>query len=227
MTARTITFAVQIGSGGFEVARSVADRLGYRYYDWEVTAEAARQAGVSPGVVAASEQAPSLLERIMERLLSTGVYDDDVAMGRLSISTMSSAIESLSSRRYRELIEAVVRELADNGDAVIVGHASQVVLHGTSSVLKVFVCGSANRRAGRLAAEEGITPDQAASAVRSSDRERISFFKQTYGVDLLDSSLYDVVVNTDHLSLGLAGELILKAAESIAGSLPEPSTPGQ
>ena len=33
MTVKTITFAVQLGSGGSEIARAVAEKLDYRYYD--------------------------------------------------------------------------------------------------------------------------------------------------------------------------------------------------
>jgi CMP/dCMP kinase len=221
MTANTVTFAVQIGSGGFEIARLVAEQLNYRYYDWEVTSEAAKQAGVSAGVVAASEHAPSLLERIMDRLMSTGVYDDEVSIGRLSATTMSTAIQSLSSRQYRELIEQVVRQLADAGSAVIVGHASQVVLAGRSGVLKVLICGSPARRVERLAVEDGLSLQEASNAVHSSDKERGSFFKQTYGADLLGASLYDVVVNTDQVALEGAVDLIIKAAESVRGFLSE------
>ena len=44
--ATTITVAVQLGSDGFAVARNVAEHLGFRYYDWEITSQAADEAGV-------------------------------------------------------------------------------------------------------------------------------------------------------------------------------------
>lgn len=222
MTARTITFALQLGSGGFEIAHRVADALKYRYYDWEVTSQAAAQAGVSPETIAAAEHAPSFLERIVERLLAPGIYDDE-SMGRLSVETMSSAIRTLSSGQYRHFIENVVRELAERGDAVIVGHAGQIVLKDMPGTLKVLVVGSPERRAERLAQDEGLSREAAAAAVRDSDRQRNSFFKQIYNVELLSASLYDLTLNTDRLSIEAATQLVLDAAPQIAGFHPEKS----
>lgn len=221
VTARTITFAVQIGSGGSAIARTVAETLRFRYYDWEVTSQAAMAAGVSPQAVAAAERAPSLLERIMERLLATGAYSEDEGLSRLSAATMASAIRTLDSQHYRELIEDAVSELGERGEAVIVGHASQVVLQDESGVLKVLICGSPARRAQRLAEEEGISPDQASAAVRESDQERRGFFKRIYGIELLSASHYDLALNTDHLSTNVVTELILSAARELPGLIQE------
>lgn len=220
MTARTVTFAVQLGSGGFEVAHRVADALKYRYYDWEVTSQAAAQAGVSPETIAAAEHAPSFLERIVERLLAPGLYDDE-AMGRLSVETMSSAIRTLSSGQYRQLIESVVKELSERGEAVVVGHAGQIVLRDTPGVAKVLVCGSPARRAARLVVDEGLTLEAATAAVRDSDKQRNAFFKQTYNVDLLSASLYDLALNTDQVGVDAAVDLVLAVADRVTGFVPE------
>ena len=61
MPASVISFSVETGSGGFAIARRVSDRLGFRYYDWEITSEAAARAGVSPNEVIAAERVPSFL----------------------------------------------------------------------------------------------------------------------------------------------------------------------
>ena len=217
MTAKTITFAVQIGSRGFEIARLVAERLKYRYYDWEVTSEAAREAGVSPDTVAAAEQVPSIFKRIMERLLAASAYaPDDTSLEGPNAATMAAAIRTLTSEDYRDFIESVVKDLGDEGDAVIVGHASQVVLQGESGVLKVLIRGSRPVRAQRLAEEEGLGKDEALAAVQRSDRERVSFFKQIYHIDLLDSLAYDLTLNTDRLPLDTAADLVLLAASTLS-----------
>ncbi len=222
MTASTLTFAVQVGSGGIEIARGVAAALRYSYYDWEVTSAAARLAGVSPEMVAAAERAPSLLERIMERLLATGAYSEDEGLSRLSAATMASAIRSLDSQHYREVIENAVGELADRGKAVIVGHAGQVVLRNRAGVLKVLVRGSAPVRAERLAQDEGLSLDQALAAVRESDQERKGFFRRVYGIDLLDASHYDLALSVDEISREAAVALILEAASALPGFVEEP-----
>src|SRR5687767_6703500 len=167
MSATTITFSVQLGSGGFAIARQVADKLGFRYYDWEVTSQAADEAGVSPEVVASAERVPSLAERIMERFFNAGFYAGDIPEAVVPTSTtMDSALQTLNSANYRELIGQVVRNLAQRGSSVIVGHAAQVVLRSQPGVLKVLIHGSSEHRISRLALDEGMSPEKAAEAVK-------------------------------------------------------------
>ena len=52
MGASIITFATLMGSGGTSISRAVAEKLRFRYYDWEIIARAAQEAGVSPEVLA-------------------------------------------------------------------------------------------------------------------------------------------------------------------------------
>jgi cytidylate kinase len=208
---RIVTFTVRLGSQGNQTARLVANKLGFRYYDWEITAEAASRAGVPPNVVAASEQAQTFVERVLERLLLTGVSDGEEPVGRFSSLAMSSAISALGSRQYRQFVERVVLELAQRGNAVIVGHASQVLLAGQPGVFRVLVTGSQERRAQRVAAEEGRDLDDARKMVRESDYERKSFFKQTYAFDLLNADGYDLILNSDRLSPDAAATAVMVA----------------
>jgi len=55
MAASVVTFTVQLGSGGFAIAHQVAEKLGFRYFDWEITSEAAARAGETPARAAASD----------------------------------------------------------------------------------------------------------------------------------------------------------------------------
>jgi hypothetical protein len=115
----------------------------------------------------------------------------------------------------------VVRTLAAHGEAVIVGHAAQVVLKDEWDVLKVLVVGSADARAERLAAEEKHTFQEAQTLIRQSDKERRDFFRRTYDTDLLDGSCYDLVVNTDHIPLESVTRLVVDTALAFPGFLSE------
>ena len=124
MGANTITVSVQLGSGGFTIARSIADRLGFRYYDWEVTSQAAEEAGVSAEVLASAERVPSLAERIMERFFSAGFYAGDIPEAVVPTSaTMDTAIQELLDKAiitgkdaYKKAInKAKFEPVKDNG----------------------------------------------------------------------------------------------------------------
>jgi hypothetical protein len=216
MSANTITMTVQLGSGGFAIGRNLADRLGFRYFDWEVTSQAADEAGVSPDVVASAERLPSMAERIMERFFNAGFYAGDIPEAVVPTSTtMDSAIQALSTGNYRDLIAEVVLDLSRRHSCIIVGHAAQVVLRNEPGVLKVLVHGSAERRARRVSLDESLPFEKALEAIHASDRDRANFFKHYYKVNLLDASLYDIAINTDTLTDEHATSIIAEAAQGL------------
>lgn len=212
MTASVVTFSNQIGANGSAIARAVAEKLRYRYYDWEVISQAAAAAGVSPEVmaVATSERPPNLLERMMRRLAAVASEEADEtpapAGPRQSV---------LTSDDYRQFIEQVVRELGRQGDAVIVGHAGQAVLRDVPGVVRVLIIGSPAIRAERVAGNQGISVEQARRTIEGSDQQRADFFKRAYHIDWLDASRYDVALRTDRLSTELARDMIVAVAREV------------
>src|SRR3989442_6289194 len=69
MAPPVITVTRQYGSGGSDVARLVAERLGWELVDNQFVEEVARRAGVPPAEVAQREErAPGLLERLARTL---------------------------------------------------------------------------------------------------------------------------------------------------------------
>lgn len=211
MTAGVVTFANQMGANGGSIARAVAEKLRFRFYDWEVISQAAAEAGVSPEViaVATSERAPTMIERMMRRLMTTSEAEEAVARppgARLSMMT---------SDDYRHFIEHVVRELAQRGDAVIVGHSAQAILAQHAGVLKVLLTGSIERRVNRIATNQGIEAERARPIIEEWDRQRREFYRRAYHLEWLDAAAYDVVLNTDRLSLDLARDMIVACAREI------------
>ncbi len=209
--------SVQAGSGGFNIAHHVAEQLGLRYYDWEITSEAANRAGVPASEVLASERVPGFVERMMRRLgaVSTVSIEGGASFGDPSPAMWNSAVASLNSDDYRPFIERVVNELADQGHALIVGHAGQYVLRKRPDVIKVLILGSEDKRAKRLMKEQNLDEKQALLNVRTSDKDRAELLKKVYKFDWLDASKYDLTINTDNISTDVAIDAIIAAAKNV------------
>lgn len=217
MPANVVSLSVQNGSGGYTIARRVAEALSFRYFDWEVTTEAARLAGVSPSDVLAAERVPGFFERTMRRLgaISSMTMEGGPGFSDPSPAVWSTAIESLTSEDYRQFIEAVVKQLASDGDAVIVGHAGQYILRDRPGVLKGFIHGSLEVRADRHAREQNIGRDEALNLLKQSDKDRRNLLRTVYHLDWADAANYDITLNTDHLSEDWAVETIVAAAREM------------
>ena len=127
---------------------------------------------MTPTDVIAAERVPGFIERVMRRLgaASAVSMDGTSVFADPSPAVWTNAIASLDSDSYRPVVERVVLELAEQGEAVIVGHAAQYTLRDHPGVLRVLIHGSAETRAERLAEEQSSDIKRAADLVKQSDR---------------------------------------------------------
>ena len=216
-----IALSVQVGAGGYGIARAVAEKLRFRYYDWEVTSRAITEIGISFDSLRATGVDLSLSDRVMSRLALANLFEDEVppAMVAGSFRMSTASVAALSVTPCRLFIEDVVRDLAATGEAVIVGHGSSVILREKPSALRVFIRASLMTRAKRMVAETGCSLTEAVTALDQSDDLKGDYLRNAYGIDWLDPSNYDVVVSTDKLTSDGAAEAIVAAARVRNASL--------
>ena len=203
-----VAAARTLGSGGEEVCAEVARRLRIPLLDREIITRAAATAGVSEDTVEEAERVPSFLARMVELL---GRYP--VAAELVGPAGELPPVPALTtSESYRSLIEDVVRQIAEGGSVLILGHSAQAVLLDTRGVLKVLVCARTHTRVARLMGSANMTRDVAEKLLRDNDRERRDFYQSYYKMDWMDPRRYDLTVNTDAVPYDLAAELIVAAA---------------
>ncbi len=178
-----ITISRQLGSQGSEVAAAVGARLGYRVASREVIEEAARRAGAPEAALAAIDE-----------------------LGLLGLCPSTRVCHA-----YQRAIQQVMRELAAQGNVVIVGRAGQAILRGQPAALHIRIVAPVSVRIERIARTSHISLRAAKAQVQASDTFRRDYLKRFYRVDWDDSALYDLVVNTALFSPVQAAELIAAA----------------
>jgi cytidylate kinase len=225
MQAAVVTFSVEVASDGFSIARAVAAKLGFSYYDWAITSRTISTLADHP-LSGQSSHPGDFVDRMLARLAVATLLEDEMPSNMIgcSVEAANEAIRSLSDEGCRRRIEAIVRELAVRGHAVIVGHGSQAILQDREGILKVLVRGSLERRAQRASSYHGMSLEEAIPAICHADDLRATFFKESYGINWLDSSLYDIVISTDAIGIEAAAEFISSAAARMTGSTNEAGT---
>lgn len=208
MNTRVISITRQVGAAGEEVAAATAERMGWRLVDYQVIQRASQEAGVSVEAVTEAEHTPSLVTRILEALarnpsVPVAAWADPLPLATSPLSTSSD---------YRKMIEDVLKEMAEQGDAVVVGHASGVILRDRVDTLRVMICGSVPFRVRRIRANMKVDEEAALKTVKRSDQERVDYFHRFYHAGFLDPFGYDLCINTDHLNPEQAADLVVKAA---------------
>jgi cytidylate kinase len=221
MKTRVICVSRALGAGGEEMGLALSQRMGFRYADEEIVATAAEREGVDVELVQDAERRQTFIERVLKSFAVAPASEVmAISPGSLHPAAFLTSEEMTGVRAalrgteyFRELIRAVVRDTAREGNVVIVAHAAAMALAGEEGVLRVFVTASPEIRAGRIAAARGIGAEEAARAIKDSDKSRRDYLKTFYGASEELPVHYDIVVNTDVLTLEQAVEAILAAAE--------------
>lgn len=192
-----------------EVARGVAERLGFALVDEEIVLRAAAEGGVKPSVVADVERRRSFIERAVAGLGSSTDHSALAFRGG-SLGMPEAPISSA----LRDLITSAIEETAARGSTVIVAHAASHALASQPNVLRVLVTASPSVRGARIASEGELDEKDAERAVDQSDAARADYLRRFYGAKTELPTQYDLVVNTDRLSLDSAVSLVALAAGS-------------
>jgi cytidylate kinase len=195
------------GSGGDEVGRLVAERLSFLHVDEQIVASAAASGGISPADVADEERRKSLAARILASISEGGA--GTMALGGAIPYPLE---DERPSSDIRALIREAIEQTAARGDVVITAHAASHALDAGPRVLRVLVTASPDTRARRISAGAGIDAGKAKRVVGDADAARRDYLKRFYGVDDEQPTHYDLVVNTDALSVAEAAELIVHGA---------------
>jgi cytidylate kinase len=200
---RAITISREYGSGGGEIARRVAEKLGWRLTDHEVVVHVARSLGVSESEVAIhDEYSQSLVSRILSSMRAV-----DPAM-------MVSPAEEYTpphEEEYSSAFADVVKAAAQTGNAVIVGRASQVLLADMLDVLHVRIVAPIDKRVVYVMQREGLSKEDAQTRIQDKDRQRARNIQTVYHESNEDAHLYDLIINTGVMSLDDCVDIICQA----------------
>ena len=182
-----ITITRSLGSGESDIAQRVAHELNVTLYDDHALKEAALKMGIrSEDLKSLDEKAPGFFDRILSR----------------------------RPELYRDFMEAVVYEVARNGEGVIIGHGSQVLLRDFGCALHVLLHASESARIENLIAQNMLSRETAEKLIQKSDNEQRGFFRYAFNLRMSDPSLYDLMINTEKLGTASTVKLIVESARS-------------
>ncbi len=229
-----VTISSQYGGGARDVARRLCRDLGLEYIDQTVLVDASRQLGRTVSEVAEKdERTDSLrarlghfLQRALERSAAGGAIDPMLGSGNLELM-LSQSYQELSDggssvvddRAILSTTSQIMLDIARRGNVVIIGRGSQMVLREFPEVSHVQLVAEPSVALSRVQDWEGIDEVQAARRITEFNSGRADFHRKFWQVDVWSPLLYDVVVNTTHLTYVQAAELIASVIEKKSAAL--------
>jgi cytidylate kinase len=183
---RVLTIEREYGSGGADIAKKVAERLGWKLWDQLLTNEIARLMQCDCKVVEQHEEKKDPLFYRLARAFMRGSYEGSLNAPRIVIADTDC---------IREVAERVVKGAAQAGNCVIVGRGSAYYLADRSDAFHVFVYAPPHAKIRRLRSE-GKSEADAKHLAETVDQDRAAFIKQYFGVDWPDRHRFHLMLNS-------------------------------
>jgi cytidylate kinase len=186
----------QRGSGGDEVARLAAQRLGWQVFDREIVNAVAERAHVRQHLVSSlDEHARTTWEETLRSALMP---------------------ENIAREEYFLWLRQVILSLGHHGDVVLIGRGAQFILPAECG-LRVRVVAPAEWRAQKIATRFNLPLEEARREVQRADNDRAAFVRQYFRQDAADPANHDLVVNTAEVGIESAAEMVLMGLQRKLG----------
>ncbi len=179
-----ITISRGTSTGGKELAKSVAEKLGYKLIAEEVLVKAAKEYGVA-------------IERVKHAIEDKPGFFESITLERVH------ALAFVGSALCKEI---------KNEKVVYHGHAGHLLLRGVPHVLRIRVIASMEYRVKKAMEHYGFNWEKAMDFIEKADDARVKWSQFLFKVDTRDPSLYDLVIDVDRINIKDASDIVCTAA---------------
>ena len=188
-----VTISREYGSGGREIGRQLADKLGIAYYDMNLIQKVAAESGYSEAYVQEAEQKVS----------------NTMLLNLYSWCTAATAEQDLPKvEQLYHAEERVIRQIAQKESCVIVGRLANHILREFDNTFDVFISADMEAKLQRVMERDGISREAAEKQIHKVEKERANhcayFTHEQWG----NAKQYDLMVKSNLLGTEQTAELI-------------------
>lgn len=198
MKIKYITIEREYGSGGNEIARRLAEKLGIPCYGREILEMVAKDQSLTV----------SEIDRYEESVTGSFLYSFYV-LSRVS----SSNTDMLTKEGHIFVAEqAAIKNLAKVGKCIFVGHCASEALKEEKNAISVFIrSGNEEEMRSRIMSEYGIDEKDVDRVKKKFDKKRSNYYYANTTRRWEDMKNYDIVL--DSSAIGIDG--CVKALSSL------------
>lgn len=194
---KIITIGREFGSGGRELGRKIAEKLGWEFYDKEIITEIAKRTEFS--------------EHYIHEVLENNPHE----LFPITVGHTFTFVDTYALQRKQVVFseqENTIKQMAENSNCVIVGRCSDYILRDYNPI-KVFVYSSMDSKVKRCREREEVehlSDKKLVKTIKKIDRNRAKYYEFYSGHKWGDKLNYDLMVNTSNGDLDAIAESICK-----------------
>lgn len=177
-----ITIGREFGSGGHEIGKLLAAKLGIAFYDSELIDEASKRSGVSTNFLErADEKAPN--------------FFDYALYGGLGTDSL------MSNDNFYVLQSNVILSLASEKSCVIVGRSADYILRNHPCCINIYIHAPLEFRMKNVIDRQDISLEDAELLINKKDRSRSKFYNFYTDKIWGHASSYDLCIDSSILGI--------------------------
>jgi cytidylate kinase len=203
-----ITIRGQFGCWANEIGELIAKKLKFDYVDREIIAGVAERLRQPQKSISEKEMPPTkLMGRIAEALTKIYYMDENF------YSEVYSYLWEipLDDKKYLSGLEHVIKDLAGSQSIVILGRGSQFILKDFPGAFHALIVAPIEARVRNVMEKLSLNEQDARNEIARFDDGSRGFVKRYFKANISDPIHYDIVLNTNHLSIETAVSIITDA----------------
>ena len=200
-----ITIGRQYGSGGHDIGKALAKKLGVKLYDKEMLKRAAKESGICEEIFESHD------EKANTSFLYSLVMDSySLVMDTYSTGAFSDM--PLNHKVFLAQFDAI-KHIAEEESCVMVGRCADYALEEHENTINVFICADLDKRIQRVVRELGVTNAKAKDIITKNDKTRANYYNYYTNKEWGAASSYDLCINSAKLGEEGAVQAILDYIE--------------
>lgn len=197
-----ITIGRQFGSGGSEIGRIIANKLGIKYYDKELLAAAAKESGVNKEFFEASD------ERSPNFYSHTNLWSFNIGY---NIGNFFSADISFSDDNLYRAQSDVIKTFAEDSSCVIVGRSADHVLRNHPCIISIFISANEHACIKRIIQRgDSDTEEHAKLLAEKKNKLRSNYYNFYTDKEWGNAVSYDLCIDSSKITCEQAADIIIE-----------------
>lgn len=192
-----ISVGRQLGSGGCEIAKLLAQRFDCKYYDNELINMAAERSGFNPKIFEKQDERHGVLKSLF------GSFS-----GRLGRSTSNYYDNAMSQESLFQIQSEVIWRAAKEDNCVFVGRCADYILRNKPGLFSVFITANEDDRVKAVAGRHNCDYDTARKIIQRKETRRANYYNYYTSKRWGASQSYDLCINSSLLGIERTAEVI-------------------
>ncbi len=193
-----ITIGRQYGSGGREIGKKLAEKLGIPYFDKELLARVAKESGFCEEMIRNHDERP------------TNSFLYNVVMDTYSFGYNTAFVDMPMSQKVFLAQFDTVKKIAAEGSCVIVGRCADYALSDYPQCLNLFIYGKEDAKAKRISERQNVSISEAREMCVKKDKQRQSYYNYYSNKKWGRADSYDLCIDSGKLGIDGTVDFIIE-----------------